>query len=73
MQVEATSGLDVGEGGLVVQEQDQFGTLPQVRRGGPPRRQQPSPDDELGGEAGLVMRGGARQDICPGVKVDRTS
>src|SRR5262249_22316685 len=42
-----------------------FGPLAQVRRGGAPGRQQPSLDDELGGEGRLVMRGGAGQDICP--------
>src|SRR5262249_21502988 len=65
MKVETGSGLDVGEGRLVVQQQDQFGTLTQVRRGSAVGRQQPSLDDELGGEARLVMRAGAGPDICP--------
>jgi len=57
--------LDVGEVGLEVQQQDQAGSLEQVRRCRAALRQQPNLDDELGWEARLVQRRGAGQGVFP--------
>jgi hypothetical protein len=65
VKADLSPGRDVGEFGPLLQEQDQAGALEQVRLGGPAAGQQPNLDEEVSGEAGLVERGGAGQEICP--------
>jgi hypothetical protein len=64
MEADLKSGGNVGKFGLLVQEQDQQRPLPQVSLRGALPREQPSLDEELGGETGLVVRGRAGQGIC---------
>jgi hypothetical protein len=54
VEADFSGGCDVGESGLLVQEDDQTRPLEQVSRSGAPTRQQPSLDEELHGETGLV-------------------
>jgi len=68
MQTDLGSRLDVGEVGLEVQEQGQFGPLAQVSGGGAPTGQEASLDEEFARETGLVVGQGAGQGCCPGVK-----
>jgi len=68
MQTDLGSRLDVGEVGLEVQEQGQFG--PWRRWAGAVRRldRKASLDEEFARETGLVVGQGAGQGCCPGVK-----
>jgi hypothetical protein len=63
VKADVQGGGDVGELGLLVQEQGQAGALEQVRLGGAAARQQPSLDDELSGEVGPVQRRGPRHGV----------
>jgi hypothetical protein len=56
VEADLGSGLDVGEFGLVVQQQGQLGALPQVGRRGAAALERPGSDEELAGEAGLIQR-----------------
>src|SRR5262245_43250132 len=50
----AGRGLGVGEGRLPVQEEDQFGALPQLVSGGPPPHGRPGLIEEVRREVGTV-------------------
>ena len=54
MQPHAGRGLGVGERRSPVQEEDQFGALPQLVSGGPSPHDRPSPIEELRRQVGTV-------------------
>src|SRR5262249_45226750 len=66
VKIDHRSGLDVGERGGLVQEQDQPGALPQVGRGRASRCESSGLGEELIGEGRAIMRGRPGHETAPG-------
>src|SRR5262249_60098805 len=66
VKIDLSGGLDIGECGVLVQEQDQAGALPQVRGGGASRRESSRLGEELLGEGRERVRGRPRHETAPG-------
>src|SRR5262249_52431500 len=66
VKIDHRSGLDVGERGGLVQEQDQAGGLPQVGRGRASPRGASGLGEELIGEGRAIMRGRPGHEAAPG-------
>jgi hypothetical protein len=56
MEFDASAGLDVGEQGAVVQEQDEASPLAEVSGGGAAAQEAPGLGEEVGRETGTVGR-----------------
>jgi hypothetical protein len=65
MQVDAAGGLDIGQGGFAVEQQDQLGALVEVVSHRSGRGQAAGLVEELGRETWAVHRCGAGHGACP--------
>lgn len=65
MEIDAGGEIDVGKGGLLVQEQDQMGALAEVGCGRAGGREPPGLCEELIGEGRAMVWGRARHETAP--------